>query len=84
MYVMIETGMRPSEIVNLQKHTIRLDAPIPYDEILPDSRQLKTVDSRRQAPLVSELVLAVTKHCKALFEGGATNLLEPYRFGLST
>jgi integrase len=52
LYVMIETGMRPSEIVNLQAHTIHLDAPIPYVEILPDGRQLKTEDSRREIPLV--------------------------------
>jgi len=52
LYVMIETGMRPSEIVNLQAHTIHLDAPVPYIEILPDGRQLKTEDSQREIPLV--------------------------------
>ena len=29
LYVMIETGLRPSEIVNLQEHTIVLDASVP-------------------------------------------------------
>lgn len=52
LYVMIETGMRPSEIVNLTANTIHLDTPIPYVEILPDGRQLKTEDSKRQIPLV--------------------------------
>ena len=52
LYVMIETGMRPSEIVNLRETAIHLDAPIPYVEILPDGRQLKTEDSKRQLPLV--------------------------------
>jgi integrase len=52
LFVMVETGLRPSEIVNLQEHTIHLDAPIPYVEILPDGRQLKTEDSKREIPLV--------------------------------
>jgi integrase len=52
LFVMIETGLRPSEIVNLREHSIHLDAPIPYVEILPDGRQLKTEDSKREIPLV--------------------------------
>lgn len=52
LFVMIETGLRPSEIVNLLEHSIHLDAPIPYVEILPDGRQLKTEDSKREIPLV--------------------------------
>src|SRR5262249_15735958 len=52
IYVMIETGLRPSEIVNLREHTIHLDAPIPFVEVRPDGRKLKTEDSRREIPLV--------------------------------
>lgn len=59
LYVMIETGLRPSEIVNLQEHTIHLDAPIPYVEILPDGRHLKTKDSERQIPLVGVALAAM-------------------------
>lgn len=59
LFVMIETGLRPSEIVNLQKHTIHLDAAIPYVEILPDGRQLKTEDSKREIPLVGVALAAM-------------------------
>lgn len=61
LYVMIETGMRPSEIVNLQQRTIHLDAPIPFVEILPDGRQLKSEDSRRQIPLVGVALEAMKR-----------------------
>ena len=64
LYVMIETGMRPSEIVNLQEQTIHLDAPIPFVEILPDGRQLKTVDSKRQIPLVGVALEAMRRQPK--------------------
>ena len=33
LYVVSETGMRPSEVVNLQEDAIRLDAKIPYVKI---------------------------------------------------
>ncbi len=52
LYVLIETGLRPSEIVNLQENAIHLDAKIPYVQILPDGRRLKTDDSMREIPLV--------------------------------
>jgi integrase len=35
LYVVTETGMRPSEVVNLQEDAIRLDAKIPYVKIQP-------------------------------------------------
>jgi integrase len=43
LYVMSETGMRPSEVVNLQEDAIRLDAKIPYVKIQPDGRKLGCV-----------------------------------------
>jgi len=52
LYVVAETGLRLSEAVNLQRHTIHLDADIPYIEVLPDGRVLKTEDSQREIPLV--------------------------------
>nr|WP_256557330.1 MULTISPECIES: tyrosine-type recombinase/integrase [Bradyrhizobium] len=52
LYIMIETGLRPSEIVNLQERAIHLDCDIPHVEILPDGRMLKTEDSKREMPLV--------------------------------
>lgn len=52
LYVMVETGMRPSEIVNLRQESIILDAEIPHVRVLPIDRKLKTEDSERELPLV--------------------------------
>jgi len=41
--VVTETGMRLSEVVNLQEDAIRLDAKIPYVKVQPDGRRLKTM-----------------------------------------
>jgi hypothetical protein len=40
LYVSVETGLRLSEVANLQEKAIHLDAPIPYVEVLPDRRVL--------------------------------------------
>ena len=58
-YVVSETGMRPSEVVNLQEDAIRLDAKIPYVKIQPDGRKLKTEDSEREIPLVGVALAAM-------------------------
>jgi integrase len=60
LYVVMETGLRPSEVVNLQENTIRLDAKIPYVKILPKGRRLKTEGSEQEIPLVG-VALAVMK-----------------------
>jgi integrase len=52
LYVMIETGLRPSEIVNLRENTIVLEARVPHVRIVADGRRLKTQDSEREIPLV--------------------------------
>jgi len=52
LYVMIETGLRPSEIVNLRENTISLGAPIPFIRVTADGRRLKTAHSEREIPLV--------------------------------
>jgi len=62
LYVMIETGLRPSEIVNLQAHTIMLDAPIPFVRIVADGRRLKTEQSERDIPLVGVALKALRQH----------------------
>jgi integrase len=62
LYVMIETGLRPSEIVNLQENTILLDAPIPYVRIVADGRRLKTEQSERDIPLVGVALKALQMH----------------------
>jgi integrase len=59
LYVMIETGLRPSEIVNLREHTIMLGARIPHVRIVADGRRLKTQDSEREIPLVGVALKAL-------------------------
>jgi integrase len=59
LYVMIETGLRPSEIVNLRENTIVLKAAIPHVRILADGRRLKTEDSEREIPLVGVALKAL-------------------------
>lgn len=58
VYAMVETGLRPSEMVNLTERTIRLDAPVPYVSVEEDERETKTKDSIRQIPLVGVSLMA--------------------------
>ena len=60
IFVMTETGMRPSEIVNLTFETIALKAPVPHVMVRPDGRRMKTDQSRRDIPLVG-VALAAAK-----------------------
>lgn len=48
---MVNTGYRPSEGAALLPDHIRLDGEIPYIQIAPDGRTLKTKRSERQIPL---------------------------------
>lgn len=50
--VMINTGARPSEIVNLRAPRIHLASNIPHIQVRPDDRELKTEFSWRDIPLV--------------------------------
>jgi integrase len=59
LYVVADTGLRPSEVVNLQEDAIVLDTSIPYVRVLPDGRRLKTEDSRREIPLVGTALAAM-------------------------
>jgi integrase len=52
VHVMINTGARPSEIINLRRPHIILDAEIPHIKVRPDDRVLKTEFSFRDLPLV--------------------------------
>lgn len=52
VHVMVNTGARPSEIINLQPHRILLDAEIPHIQVRDDDRVLKTGWSYRDIPLI--------------------------------
>ncbi len=62
VYVVMETGARPSEIINLSKARIVLDAPIPYIRIKAEGRLLKTDHSERDVPLVGMALDAMRRH----------------------
>lgn len=52
-YILIETGCRPSEIINLKPEHIHLDEEVPFISIKPSqNRQIKTEASIRDIPLV--------------------------------
>lgn len=62
IYVVMETGCRPSEIANLSKTRIKLDADIPHIRIEPEGRLLKTEHSGRDIPLVGRALEAMKRH----------------------
>ena len=62
IYVLIETGARPSEICNLRPEQIRLNADVPHLEIKAIDRELKTVTSKREITLVG-VALEAMKNC---------------------
>jgi len=61
VYVVADTGLRPSEVVNLQEDAIVLKGPIPHVKILPEGRRLKTADAQREIPLVGAALAAMQK-----------------------
>lgn len=62
IYVAMETGCRPSEIVNLSKGRIKLGAEIPYIRVEAEGRLLKTEHSERDIPLVGMALEAMKRH----------------------
>jgi integrase len=62
VYVIMETGARPSEIINLSKHRIMLDGIIPHIRIKAEGRLLKTEHSERDVPLVGMALDAMRRH----------------------
>ena len=62
IYVVMETGARPSEIVNLTAPRIMLDADIPHIRIEAEGRILKTEHSERDIPLVGMALEAMKRH----------------------
>lgn len=61
IYIVMETGARPSEIINLTSDRIVLDVDIPYIRIKADGRVLKTEHSERDIPLVGLALEAMTR-----------------------
>ncbi|MBI1649835.1 integrase [Hyphomicrobium sulfonivorans] len=61
VYVCAELGLRPVEVVNLTKNSIKLDAEIPHLLIQPEGRVLKTDHSERHVPLVGVALEAMKK-----------------------
>jgi integrase len=56
---MIETGLRPSELVNLNRSMIILDADIPHLRLQNGTRKLKNDNSQRDLPLVGVALAAM-------------------------
>lgn len=52
LFMMINTGCRPSEITDAPPEDYVLDAPIPFLRIAPHGRELKVAHSRRDIPLL--------------------------------
>jgi integrase len=59
LFVMADTGMRPSEVCNLSRARIVLDAEIPHVQVRPDEREIKTRQSSRDIPLVGTALAAM-------------------------
>jgi integrase len=60
IYLLIETGARLSEVVNLRPQDIRLDHDVPQIYIRAEqNRELKTDDSEREIPLVGAALPAM-------------------------
>ena len=68
IYLLIETGARLSEIVNLRTEDIRLDHDVPHIHIRAEqNRELKTDDSQREIPLVG-VALPAMRLCPTGFD----------------
>lgn len=59
VYLIIETGLRPSEACALNSATINLEGPIPFVRVTDDERQTKTPGSIRTVPLVGVALAAM-------------------------
>jgi len=64
LFLIADTGLRLSEAINLNETSIHLDCDIPYVEVLPDGRRVKTQDSIRTIPLVGCALAAMKMHPK--------------------
>lgn len=66
LLAMINTGARPLEIAALLPEHIHLAAKVPYIEVLPEGRQVKSAYAVRKIPLVG-VSLAALQACPGGF-----------------
>ena len=59
IYLVVETGLRLSEAINLSRSTIKLSAPVPHICVVPEGRDIKTDQSKREIPLVGAALMAM-------------------------
>lgn len=59
---MVNTGARPSEIANLTRDRIKLDADVPHISIEPEDRQLKSSYAKRVIPLCGVSLATMQAH----------------------
>jgi len=64
LYLMVETGIRPSEACGLTEATIRLDCDIPHVEVIEEGRQVKSENAVRTIPLVGVSLMAMQANPK--------------------
>lgn len=65
LLVILGTGCRPSEVLNLSPVAIRLDEEVPHINIMDRAgRELKTEQSNRDVPLVGVALTAMRAHLK--------------------
>ncbi len=62
LYLVAKTGMRPSEAIYMLPERIRLKEELPFLEIRPDGRKLKTAASKREILLVGIGLEVMTRH----------------------
>lgn len=62
VWLVADSGLRPSEACNLGQDTIHLNAEVPFARVRSDGRQMKTAQSERDIPLVGVALEAAKLH----------------------
>jgi integrase len=64
LLVLLETGCRQGEVLDLAPEDIHLDAPIPYFALrhVEGGREIKNMSSKRKVPLVGVALAAMKRH----------------------
>lgn len=64
LYLMVETGIRPSEACGLAEENIRLDCSVPHVVVADTQRELKSDNAQRVIPLVGVSLMAMRANPK--------------------